>query len=327
MRADRLISIILMLQTRGKMTAGELAGELAVSRRQILRDVEALSLSGIPVYTEGGRCGGIALVEEYRTSLTGLKNVEVQSLMVMNNNHALTDVGLGGAAEQLTLKLLASLPNTQRSTAEHIRQRLLIDPTWWWHDPEVPHFMDDLQQAVYDDCLIEAAYENSTGETTEKVLAPYSLICKSSLWYLLAERAGELRTYRVSRFRSIRVLDRTFPRRPGFDLPAYWQTHTENFDNIQPEYTCTLRIHPDYVTFVTSMMPGRWKIIGDADSRGWLTITLGMDSDVFAQMLVFGLAGFVEVVDPPELEEAVKEQARVLLRTNPHKASPGDKAM
>jgi predicted DNA-binding transcriptional regulator YafY len=319
MRADRLLSIILLLQTRGKMTAGELAGELAVSRRQILRDVEALSFSGIPVYTEGGRGGGIALVEEYRTSLTGLKNVEVQSLMVMNNNHALTDVGLGGAAEQLTLKLLASLPNTQRSTAEHIRQRLLIDPTWWWHDPEVPHFMDDLQKAVYDDCLIEAAYENSTGEVSEKVLAPYSLICKSSLWYLLAERESELRIYRVSRFRSVRVLDRTFPRRPFFDLPAYWQTHTENFDNIQPEYTCTLRIHPDYVAFVSSLMPGRWKIIGESDERGWVTMTLGMDSELFARMLVFGLGGFVEAVDPPELAETVRAQARDLLSAYPNK--------
>lgn len=315
MRADRLLSIILLLQTRGKMTAGELSGELAVSRRQILRDVEALSLAGIPVYSESGRGGGIALLEEYRTSLTGLNAFEVQSLMVTDNTRALKDVGLGGAAENLILKLLATLSNTQRSMAEHIRQRLLIDPTWWRHDSEDTPFLESLQQAVYDDLLIEAGYENFKGEVTEKVLAPYSLICKSSLWYLLAERGGDLRTYRVSRFRSVRVLDKPFSRRPNFDLPSYWQTHIENFDSVLPEYTCTLRVHPDQVTFVTSLMVGRWKIDGDVDERGWIPLTIGMDSDVFAKMLAFGLAGFIEIVSPPELEEAVTAQASDLLKS------------
>jgi len=191
---------------------------------------------------------------------------------------------------------------------------LLIDPTWWWHDPEVPPFWDDLQKAVYDDRLIEAGYENFRGYVTEKILAPYSLVCKSSLWYLIAERDGDLRTYRVSRFRSIRVLDRPFFRRPDFDLPVYWKDHTENFDSVQPDYTCTLRIHPDHVMFVTSLMPGRWKEDGAPDARGWVTVTLGMDSEIFARMLVFGLAGSIEVVAPPELDEAIRTQARDILQ-------------
>lgn len=322
MRADRLLSLILLLQTRGKMTAQELADKLGVSRRQILRDIDALSISGIPVYCKNGHGGGIALLEEYRTTLTGLNKFEVQSLFVMNNNHALRDVGLGDAAESLLMKMLAALPNMHLSAAENIRQRLMIDPTWWWHDTAISPFWDDLQQAVFEDRLIETVYENYNGDTAERVLAPYSLICKSSLWYLLAEKGGELRTYRVTRFHSIRLLDQSFSRRPDFDLQTYWRTHLQDFNNALPEYHCTLRIHPERVDFVKWLMPGRWKLVGDADDKGWITISLVMDSDLFAKMLVFGLAGFVEVIAPPELEEAIFVQARDLLKTYPKKNNP-----
>ena len=314
MRADRLLTLILLLQTRGKMTAKELAEELGVSRRTILRDINALSFSGIPVYSEGGHGGGIALIEEYRTTLTGLNKSEVQTLFLASNNYALRDVGLGDAAENLVLKLLAALPKTHHSTADHIRQRLMIDPTWWWHDNTTPPFWDDLQQAVYEDRLIEATYENFDGDVAERVLAPYSLICKSSLWYLLAERDGELRTYRVTRFRSVRLLDQSFSRRPNFDLPTYWREHVKNFDSTFGEYHCMLRIHPQRESFVKWLMPGRWELVADADDRGWVTLSLRMDTDLLAKMLVFGLAGYAEVISPPELGESVLEQARDVLK-------------
>jgi predicted DNA-binding transcriptional regulator YafY len=313
MRADRLLTLILLLQTRRKMTAQALAEELGVSRRTILRDINALSISGIPVYSEGGHGGGIALIEEYRTSLTGLNKFEVQTLFVTNNTQALREVGLGDAAEQLLLKLLASLPKTQHSTADHIRQRLMIDPTWWWHDKTTSPFWEDLQQAVYEDRLIETTYENFDGDVSERVLAPYSLIYKSSVWYLLAEQEGELRTYRVDRFHSVRLLDQTFARRPDFDLPTYWRAQMQNFGDTFSDYRCTLRVHPERVMFVKWLMPGRWKFVGDPDEQGWTTISLMMDNDLLAKMMVFGLAEFVEVVEPRALREAVLAQAREVI--------------
>jgi predicted DNA-binding transcriptional regulator YafY len=313
MRADRLLSIILLLQTRGKMTAKALAEELEVSRRTILRDITALSFSGVPVYSEGGHGGGIALVEEYRTTLTGLNTMEVQSLFVSSNNDALRDVGLGDAGERLLLKLLAALPNTHHSTADHIRQRLMIDPTWWWHDSSLSPFWEEMQRAVYEDRMIEAEYENFEGKIAQRTLAPYSLICKSSVWYLLAERDGELRTYRVNRFHSMRLLEGTFTRRPDFDLPTYWRARAQDFENLPSEYRCTLRIHPERISFIKWLMPGRWELIADADDKGWITIFLSMDSDLLAKMLIFGLSGFVEVVEPMELKEAVATQAREVL--------------
>lgn len=314
MRADRLLTLILLLQTRGKMTAKELAQELGVSRRTILRDINALSFSGIPVYSEGGHGGGIALVEEYRTTLTGLNKSEVQTLFLASNNQALQDVGLGDASENLLMKLLAALPKAHHSTADHIRQRLMIDPTWWWHDNATSPFWDELQRAVYEDRLIEAIYENFDGDVRERVLAPYSLICKSSLWYLLAERNQELRTYRVTRFRSVRVLDQSFSRRPDFDLPTYWQAQMQSFENVFSGYRCTLRVHPEHVSFVQWLMPGRWELVGDADDQGWATISLMMETDLLAKMLVFGLTGFVEVISPPELTESVLAQSRAVLK-------------
>jgi predicted DNA-binding transcriptional regulator YafY len=314
MRADRLLTLILLLQTRGKMTAKELAEELGVSRRTILRDINALSISGIPVYSARGHGGGIALIEEYRTSLTGLNKSEVQTLFLASNNHALHDLGLGDASENLLMKLLAALPKIHHSTADHIRQRLMIDPTWWWHDSATSPFWEELQRAVYEDRLIEATYENYDGDITERLLAPYSLICKSSLWYLLAERDQELRTYRVSRFHSVHVLDRSFARRPDFDLPAYWQEHVKNFEETFGTYRCTLRIHPQRETFVKWLMPGRWQLVNDVDEKGWITLSLVMDTDLLAKMLIFGLAGFVEVIHPPELKDSVAAQARAVVQ-------------
>jgi predicted DNA-binding transcriptional regulator YafY len=313
MRADRLLSIILLLQTRGKMTAKTLAEELEVSRRTILRDINALSFSGVPVYCEGGHGGGIMLAEEYRTTLTGLNTLEVQSLFIAQNNEALRDVGLGDAGERLFLKLLAALPKTHHSTADHIRQRLLIDPSWWWHETSLSPFWEEIQRAVYEDRMIKARYENFDGQIAERTLAPYSLICKSSVWYLIAEREGELRTYRVNRFHSLQLLDESFTRRPDFDLPAYWRAHTQNLEKFSSGYQCRLKVHPDRISFIKTLMPGRWEMDAGVEDRSWKTISLSMDSDLQAKMLVFGLSGFVEILEPYELKKAVAAQARELL--------------
>jgi predicted DNA-binding transcriptional regulator YafY len=258
----------------------------------------------------------VALDEQYRTTLTGLNTLEVQSLFVASNNRALRDVGLEGAAERLLMKLQAALPTAHHSTADHIRQRLMIDPTWWWHDSTTPQFWDNLQRAVYDDRLIDVAYENSNGEVARRILAPYSLICKSSLWYLLAAREDSpdeaLHTYRVTRFHSVNVLDRPFVRRPDFDLPAYWESQLKSFTDTFSDYRCTIRVHPQRVPFVKWLMPGRWEVV-ETNGDGWATLHLMMDSDLLAKMLVFGLTGYVEVIDPIDLARSVLEMAQTVV--------------
>jgi len=309
MRADRLVTLLLLLQTRGKLTTQVLAEQLGVSRRTILRDVEALSLSGIPIYSEGGHGGGIALDEQYRTTLTGLNAAEVQTLFVSSSSTVLSDVGLGESADRLMLKLLAALPVVHRPIAAHIRQRLLIDPAWWWHEPQASAFWEVLQQAVYEDWLLETTYEHYNGDLVERVLEPYSLVNKSGLWYLVAQREGELRTYRVARFHHVRLLKQAFTRRLDFDLPTYWQDHLQEFIENFSNYRCMLRVHPERVAFVTGLLPGRWEQIGGADEVGWITLRLTMDSLLMAKMLVFGLGPFGEVLDPADLAKAVLTDA------------------
>jgi predicted DNA-binding transcriptional regulator YafY len=199
-------------------------------------------------------------------------------------------------------------------SADHIRQRLMIDATWWWSDDEKPPFWDDLQQAVYEDYLIDTLYERYQGDVVSRVLEPYSLVNKSSSWYLVARRDGEFRTYRVARFHAVQRLDQHFERRADFDLRRYWQAHLQEFIDSFSEYHCTLRIHPDRVPFVKWLMPGRWEVVEEAGDGGWVTLRLMMDSPLLARMLVFGLGAFAEVIAPVELTEEVLADARQLIQ-------------
>ncbi|MBA3867864.1 MAG: WYL domain-containing protein [Anaerolineae bacterium] len=313
MRADRLLALVMHLQTRGKTTTQTLAEELGVSRRTILRDVEALSVAGIPVYTDGGHGGGVALDENYRVTLTGLKEVEIRSLFISNNNQLLADIGLGAAADSSLLKLSAALPTAHQPSVEFIRQRIHIDPMWWWHDSQQVPFWDDLQKAVYENICIRAVYESYDGTIGERILEPYSLVAKSSFWYLIAKRDGEFRTYRVSRFHSITLLDEHFQRDRDFNLANHWQTHLQEFTEALTEFAFILRIRESRFDFVRRLTPGRFQISEPVDETGWLTINVHMESIELAKMLVFGLGKDGVVVEPPELHRAVVEAAREIL--------------
>lgn len=312
MRADRLISLVLLLQTRGKATAAALAEALEVSRRTILRDIEALSIAGVPVITEGGHGGGIALDEGYRTSLTGLKESEIRSLFVAGNAALLKDIGLGEAAESSLLKLMAALPAAHQSAVEKLRQRVYIDPLWWWHESAPLPFWDALQTAVYEDKRIHVTYENHAREFVERVLEPYSLVAKSSTWYLAAKRDGEMRTYRVSRLHRVIVLDERFERDSGFDLAAYWQAHLAQFAAGVDTYGFTLRVDPARLNFVRWLIPGRNEVLAE-DADGWLTMRLHVETPELAEMLVFGLGAQAEIVEPAALKSRVREAAQAII--------------
>jgi predicted DNA-binding transcriptional regulator YafY len=289
MRADRLLAIMLLLQARGKMKAQHLADELGVSRRTILRDVEALSYSGVPIYSDGGHGGGIALDENYRLSLTGLQEAEIRSLFISSNASLLKDVGLGAAAESTQLKLLATLPRPHQPTVDYIRQRLLIDPIWWWHDFQPLPFWVEFQQAVYEDWCIRAVYENYNGEVAERILEPYSLVAKASLWYLIARRDGEWRTYRISRFHEVTLLNIHFSRSADFDLATYWQVQIPEFLATLSGFSFTLRLNSSGAGIAKWYAPGRSEIIDAPDSEGWFTMRFWVESLDLAKVFVMSL--------------------------------------
>jgi predicted DNA-binding transcriptional regulator YafY len=313
MRADRLLAIMLLLQTRGKMTAQSLADRLEVSRRTILRDIDALAAAGVPVYAEGGHGGGVVLDEHYRTTLAGMLEQEVRTLFVGDNTKLLSEIGLGDAAQSTLLKLQAIVPDSHKPAVNHMRQRILIDPVWWWRDSQPLPFWDQLQRAVYEDRPIQTVYERHNGELIERILEPYSLVAKSSVWYLIADHGGALHTYRVVRFRQISLLDRHFQRRAGFDLQTYWQAQLQQFEELVDEYAFTLRIHPDQISFVKEVVPGRYQQVGPADSAGWITLQFQLASLDFAKMLVFGLGARAVIVEPQELLKAIRDTAYAML--------------
>ena len=313
MRADRLLSLVMLLQTRGKMTAQALAEELGVSRRTILRDVDALSFSGIPIYSEGGHGGGMALDENYRLTLTGLKEAEVRALFLSSNASLLHDIGLGEAAESTLLKLAAALPEPHQPSVDSLRQRILIDPVWWWHDLQPLPFWNELQQAVYEDRCIRVRYESYGGAESERVLEPYSLVAKASLWYLIARRDGELRTYRVSRLKQVTLLDQHFQRPPDFDLPAYWHEHIQDFLGTLTEYAFTLRIDSRHMASSKWYTPGRTEILEPPGDDGWLTARLWVESQDMAVLFVLTMGTSAAIVEPDNLREKVLQAARELV--------------
>jgi predicted DNA-binding transcriptional regulator YafY len=306
MRADRLLSMLLLLQTRGKITAQTLADELDVSRRTILRDIDALSYAGIPVYAEGGHGGGISLDENYRTTLTGLNETEIRALFISENTQLMNDIGLGEATKRLQHKLSAALPSQQQSIVERVRQRIYLDPAWWWQDDIPLPFWSDLQKAVFEDCRIQAVYENFNGDVTERLLEPYSLVAKAAQWYLIAKRDQSFRLYRITRFRRVYVQNSHFDREDGFDLIMYWHEHLKEFREAIAEYTFTLRIHPERLGFVQSLMSGHFLITGTDPHNGWKTLRFQVESMDLAKMLVFGLGNQAVIVDPPELREEIR---------------------
>jgi len=310
MRADRLISLVLLLQERGWTTTTLLADELGVSRRTVLRDLEALSLSGVPVMAEGGPGGGVGLDPGYRTTLTGLKEAEVKALLAVGDPALLDDLGWGQAYRQGQSKVKASVPRKFESGLDQVRRRLVIDSRWWWHQTPDAVF-DTLQSAVWGDGVIEAEYETWEGTLKTYRLEAYGLVAKAGLWYFVGRR-DEWRTYRVSRFRDLRVVG-AFVRDPLFDLAQWWPLHSQEFAQSFSGYRFSVALPADAVRYLRAIAPGRVDVRGPWDQRAqWVVAEVGLDSSLYAELVVLGLNEGV-VLDPPELAEAVVHRARQAL--------------
>ncbi len=230
MRSSRLLSILMLLQTRGRLTAEALAEEFEVSVRTIYRDIDALSLSGAPVYADRGPGGGFALLDGYRTRLTGLTDAEVETLFLGGLAGPAAQLGLSEAMGVAQLKLLAALPAERQAAAERIASRFHLDPVGWYRDTEEAARLPVLAQAVWTCRRIEVRYESWKG-LVERTLSPLGLILKGGTWYLAAlARGAEPRVYRISNVHALTVCDDTFERPADFDLEAFWIASTQRFE-------------------------------------------------------------------------------------------------
>ena len=308
MRADRLVATLLLLQARGRVTAAEVAAELEVTERTARRDLEALSVAGIPVYSQQGRGGGWSLVGGARTDLTGLNQAEARALFLM--------AGPSSATPELRAalrKLVRALPESFRAEAEAAAGAVVIDPTGWGRRPadEPPH-LAALQRAVVDGRQVRLAYTGHDGKASERVVHPLGLVTKGTVWYLIADTDAGQRTFRVWRVRSVEVLDAAAHRPPGFDLAAAWRVIAQTVDERRTRLRVVALVEPGVLRPLRTLLGSRLTVgVAADDGRARVTITGSV-----LQLMVWDLAGFggaIEVLTPPEVRDALALIGRELV--------------
>ncbi|MGW1376218.1 helix-turn-helix transcriptional regulator [Streptomyces sp. NPDC002446] len=339
MRAARLIKMVLLLQARPSMTGAELARELEVSERTVVRDVLSLSEAGVPVYADRGRAGGYRLIGGYRTRLTGLGRSEAEALFLSGVPSALREMGLADAASAARLKVSAALLPELRDAASGAAQRFHLDAPAWYQEPETPALLPVIADAVWDDRRITARYLRRDTEV-ERELEPYGLVLKAGVWYLAARAQGDFRVYRVERFTAVAAAgegerpgsgEDRFSRDASFDLPAFWAERAAQFARSLLREEVVLRLSARGVRqlpYVTEPAAAREAIeearaAGGPDAQGRLTVTLPVESAevAHAQLLALGPEG--EILAPAGLRERFAAAAR---RTAALYTEPGGQA-
>lgn len=316
MRASRLLSLLLILQTRGRVTAQALAEELEVSVRTVYRDVESLGAAGVPVYGDRGPSGGYQLLDGYRTRLTGLTEEEAGSIFLAGMPGPAAELGLGSVLAAAELKLLAALPPELRSRAGRIRERFHLDAPGWFRDAERPEHLAAVADAVWNQRRIAIHYRRWGGEVTRTV-EPLGLVLKGGIWYLVARVAGSARTYRAGRILTLEVLDERFERPEGFDLAAYWEAWLPQFQARLHRDTARLRLAPgalEWLPHLFDPVAARRAVesAGPPDEHGRREVTLPIESVRHAARDLLRLGADAEVLGPPELRRQMAETAAAL---------------
>ncbi|MFI8187855.1 helix-turn-helix transcriptional regulator [Streptomyces sp. NPDC085946] len=339
MRAARLIKMVLLLQSRSPMTAAELARELEVSERTVLRDAQALSEAGVPVYADRGRAGGYRLIGGYRTRLTGLHRGEAEALFLSGVPGALREMGLEDAASAARLKVSAALLPSLRDASRTAAQRFHLDAPSWFREPRTPELLPAVADAVWDDRRITARYRRGgarpqeadgagaprgagSGDAADEVvreLEPYGLVLKAGVWYLCARVAGResLRVYRIERFTAVEAGEERFERDPEFDLPAFWEERAEQFARSLLRAEVVVRLSEAGARALPHAVgpPSAREALAAADgpdADGWVTVTVPVESEEVAHTQLAALGPEVEVLAPAGLRARFAEDARRL---------------
>jgi predicted DNA-binding transcriptional regulator YafY len=308
MRADRLVATLLFLQSRGRVTAEEVANELEVSTRTARRDLEALSIAGIPVYSQPGRGGGWSLIGGARTDLSGLTAAEARTLfLVAGPSSAITP-----EAKAALRKLVHALPETFRAEAEAAANAVVLDPARWGEKPPTPPpYLEVLQQAVIKGVQVRLGYSDRSQATSERVVHPLGLVSKGPTWYLIADTEAGMRTFRVWRVQSVEVLDEPVRRPKDFDLSTAWQQVVDRLDQFRQVSEVIALADPQILGPLRGHFGNRIKVDGE-EPDGRLRVTIGFPHVEQAGM---ELAGYdeLEVLSPPEAITALAEAGRRLV--------------
>ncbi|MEV8314426.1 YafY family protein [Streptomyces sp. NPDC059900] len=320
MKADRLVSILLLLQTRGRMTAAQLAGELEVSVRTVYRDVEALHTAGIPLYGDAGHAGGYRLLDGYRTRLTGLSAPEAQALFLAGAPGPAADLGLGPVLAAAQLKVRAALPAELRPHADRVAARFHLDaPGWYARPDDVPH-LSAVADAVWNSRVLHVRYRRWRAPSeVERTLRPYGLVLKAGRWYVVAaatESGGPPRTYRVDQILRLESAQEEFSVPSGFDLAAYWESYQEAFHARLQQGEAVVRLAPHAVPRLSGPAARAAEATGRTEpgGDGWVRAVLPIESVDHAHDEFLRLGADIEVLQPPELRARLAATAEQLHR-------------
>jgi predicted DNA-binding transcriptional regulator YafY len=317
MRADRLLSLMMLLQTHGQMSARDLADELEMSERTIYRDITALSAAGIPVYASRGPGGGVRLIEEYRTTLTGLTPDETRALFMMSIPAPLMQLGMGEKFKGALLKLSASLPERHRADEARTRQRIYLDSSWWFQSDQQVPCLHTIQQALWQDrCLRIKVHWDFFNTEFEQDAEPYGLVAKANIWYLVYGCGGTPKVTRVSQIVAAELTPEGFTRPLEFQLEAFWEAWCREYES-QPPFIARVRVASEAVPllaeYVGERARGQLARQPAPDQDGWVTLDLPFESFVVARSRLLGLGRAVEVLEPASLRRSLIDFAEQIL--------------
>ncbi|NUO61209.1 MAG: WYL domain-containing protein [Hamadaea sp.] len=304
MRADRLVALLLLLQSRGRLSAAQLAAELGVSVRTVYRDTVALSTAGIPIYADAS---GYQLIAGYQTQLTGLTADEARGLPLAGLPGAAAALGLAEAVAAAQLKLTAALPQTLRERATRMRERFHLDTPGWYQDADNCPFLAEVADAVWQQHVLDVEYENWQ-DVAQHRLEPYGLVLKAGKWYLVAHARRGVRTFRVSQIRTLTVRAERFDWPAGFDLAAYWQEHIQDFRARLHRGEALVRVDPaavDNLRHYLGRAVADAAAAGEPQPDGWLLARLPIESESHATREFLRLGPVIEVLEPVTLRARI----------------------
>jgi predicted DNA-binding transcriptional regulator YafY len=311
MKSGRLLAMLLMLQSKGRSSAREIAEELEVSQRTVYRDLDALSAAGVPVHAERGVQGGIVLAAGYRKALTQFGEDEIRALFIAGES-ALADIGLADGRVRALEKLAGALPDAQRRAAHMMRSRIYVDQRRWWQAAQPREHLATLRRAIWEDRRVTLRYRDRARKITERVIDPLGLVAKAGIWYLVSRYKDEMRTFRAERILGVQENADRFIRPPDFDLDAFWRDWTKKFEESVPEYPVLLRVRADQIEDVTSYWES--KAVEDAGrSKKHKLVRVIFPGPEAAVHQIVAWGRRVEVVEPKELRQRVITCAREVI--------------
>ena len=317
MRADRLISIVMLLQTCERMTADELSKEMEVSPRTIYRDITALNMAGIPIYSDRGPGGGIALLESYRTSLTGMSEDEAKALFMMSIPQALVDLGYGQKLKSALLKLVVAMPAGQQMMQVHTQQRIYLDSTPWTQKDEPAPHIGIIHQAVWQDKLVRLVYQGNFDTQIEAEIVPLGLVAKMNTWYLVGMDRGYVRVIKIADILRVEPLNQGFTRDEEFDLASFWKDWCKASRERRSVYTVQIKAAPELCSklhlYLGEVAKYTISESEPADSKGWRVVTILFENFFRARESILNFGNAAEVLEPEALKFSVIDFAKQII--------------